>query len=359
MRWPWQNRDADDASADLETRSSYSDAVVAAILAQARGVTAQPTTTAALEACAGLVGRSFAGARIENAPDIIGDALTPSLMCMVGRALIRYGEIVLVPDVSDAGQLVLLPASSHTVTGTSDAWEYQVTLAGPSTTTTIKLPADGVCHFRYACDAARPWRGIGPLGVASLAGRLSAEVVKMLADEAASARGYVLAFPKDGADETLTQLSTDLSSAQGGLTLVESTSGNWSTDDSRSSGPRQDWTVKRIGADPPASMISLAEHSSNEIYAACGLSGLFTAGGESASREDFRRALVSTIAPIGKLVEQELRFKLEVPDLTLSWAELRASDLAGRARAFQSMVGGGMDVAKAAQLAGLLVEDDN
>ena len=48
--------------------------------------------------------------------------------------------------------------------------------------------------------------------------------------------------------------------------------------------------------------------------------------------------------------------KLEEP-ITLDWMELRAGDIAGRARAFQSMVGGGMDVAKAAAAAGLMVED--
>ncbi len=36
-------------------------------------------------------------------------------------------------------------------------------------------------------------------------------------------------------------------------------------------------------------------------------------------------------------------------------SNLAASDVQGRARAFQSMVGGGMDIAKAAGLAGLLV----
>ena len=41
----------------------------------------------------------------------------------------------------------------------------------------------------------------------------------------------------------------------------------------------------------------------------------------------------------------------------LSWQELRASDLSGRARAFQSMVGGGMDISKAISVAGLMVED--
>ena len=43
--------------------------------------------------------------------------------------------------------------------------------------------------------------------------------------------------------------------------------------------------------------------------------------------------------------------------MSLSWQELRASDLSGRARAFQSIVGGGMEVEWAAGLAGLMVED--
>ena len=42
---------------------------------------------------------------------------------------------------------------------------------------------------------------------------------------------------------------------------------------------------------------------------------------------------------------------------TLSWQELRASDLSGRARAFQSMVGGGMAIDQAVAVAGLMVDD--
>ena len=41
-------------------------------------------------------------------------------------------------------------------------------------------------------------------------------------------------------------------------------------------------------------------------------------------------------------------------DVTLGFDRLMASDLSGRARAFQSMVGGGMDPGKAAGLAGLM-----
>ena len=61
------------------------------------------------------------------------------------------------------------------------------------------------------------------------------------------------------------------------------------------------------------------------------------------------------IAPVSKLVELELSAKLDIA-VTLTHEEMRASDLAARARAFQSMVGGGMDPAKAAGLAGLMAD---
>ena len=74
-------------------------------------------------------------------------------------------------------------------------------------------------------------------------------------------------------------------------------------------------------------------------------------------RESWRQLLHATIAPLGRLVETELRDKLDAPALTLEWSELRASDIAGRARAFGSMVTAGMDVEKAAALSGLLMQE--
>ena len=71
-------------------------------------------------------------------------------------------------------------------------------------------------------------------------------------------------------------------------------------------------------------------------------------------REAWRQVLFGVVAPLGRAVQAELRLKLDSPGLVLTWDELRASDLAGRARAFQSMVGGGMEVSKAASLAGLM-----
>ncbi len=83
--------------------------------------------------------------------------------------------------------------------------------------------------------------------------------------------------------------------------------------------------------------------------------GVVSRSDGTALREAWRQFLFATIAPVSKLVELELSAKLDVA-VTLTHEEMRASDLAARARAFQSMVGGGMDPAKAAGLAGLMAD---
>ena len=113
-----------------------------------------------------------------------------------------------------------------------------------------------------------------------------------------------------------------------------------------------DWDRK-----PPASLVELVSVASQEVYAACGFNTALWGGSQAASvREAWRLALFGVLSPLGRLVESELQEKLE-DTVTLSWQELRASDLSGRARAFQSMVGGGMAVAEAVSIAGLMVED--
>ena len=107
-----------------------------------------------------------------------------------------------------------------------------------------------------------------------------------------------------------------------------------------------------------ASLVELLSASSQEVYAACGFNGALWGGSSSAAvREAWRLALFGILSPLGKLVEAELRAKLD-EDIPLSWRELRASDLSGRARAMQSMVNGGMAVTDAVSVAGLMVQED-
>ena len=344
----------------LEKRadSSYTDALVAAITANAGGkATAFPTATAALEACAGFVGRSFAGAVVKSDSGV-GRLLDPPLLSMVGRALIRRGEIVFYIDSSLDGGVALLPCESHDVDGGPNpaSWRYRCTLGGPERTHTFdSVPAEGVVHLSYARDPERAWRGHGPLYVASLGGRLSAETAAALADEASGPRGSFLPVPVDGEDGTIATMTGSIDRAKGRMLLAES--GDW---DNIASGASARYDQKRFGADPPSGLVELHKLASMEIYSACGVSPLiFAAGQGTAAREGYRQTLFTTIAPLGRLVETELRAKLDDPSISITWDELRAADITGRARAFQSMVGAGMDLSKAAALSGLLSPDED
>ena len=83
----------------LETRdSSYTDTLIGVLLSRAEGRTlAVPAATAALEACAGVVGRGFMSAEVKGRT-ILTDALTPDCLTLIGRSLIRRGELVFLID---------------------------------------------------------------------------------------------------------------------------------------------------------------------------------------------------------------------------------------------------------------------
>ena len=338
----------------LETReSAYSDAVIAALVSRAEGKSlALPSATAALEACAGTVGRGFAASEVRG-PDSIIQALTPQIMEMIGRALIRVGELVFLVDVT-GGRLRLIPAETHDITGGpfEDEWEYRLTLGGPSRTVTHEfVQAASVLHFRYASDPARPWRGNSPISVAHLAGKLSAETVRALGEEASGPVGSLLGLPVDGDDVTVKGLKSDIASARGKVALLEA--GDWDN----SGSAKVSLKTERFGPEPPSSLVELVTVASQEVYAACGFNAALWGGSQAASvREAWRLALFGVLSPLGRLVQAELQDKLE-DTVEIDWQELRASDLSGRARAFQSMVGGGMAVDQAVAVAGLMVVD--
>ena len=337
-------------------QASYADSVVEALLSRASGTHADVAATAAVEAAAGALSRAFASAEITpRTPATNG--ITPDVLAQIGRALIVPGEIVLILAVRQ-GRVHLLPAASFDVTGAADSstWRYRCDLAGPSGSVTVSRPAEGVIHCRYSTDSARPWVGVGPLDRARLSGRLSAELEAALGDEASGTRGHLLPIPTDGQDDTVTDLRRDIGSLHGKTALVETTAAAWG--DGRPMAPRGDYEPKRIGANPPASLATLRSDAARAVLSACGVPvELVTPGDGTGQREAWRRLLYGTVQPLAACVAAELAVKLDAPTLTLSFDRLFASDLSGRARAFQSLVGGGMPLDRAAALAGLLTED--
>ena len=341
--WPWGRTE--------RRESSYTDLRVQAAVSRASGTTAATVgATAALEACSGAVARAFAAADVSGGT-FARAALTPACLSFIGRTIIRRGEAVL---AIDAGAMRLVPSSSWDVQGEVDesSWTYRANLSAPSAVVTRSYPGDGIVHVRYSVDPERPWCGIGPLQAAALAGRLSANVSKALADESGTTTGYVLPLPVDGEDPTVAALKTDLRTSDGGLHLVESV--KTMHVGAPGSAPAADWKAQRLGPNPPAGEVSLLDSAFREVCAAVGVPvAMFTDSDGTGQRESFRRFLHLCVAPLGRIVEAELSAKLD-GDVTLSFDRLFAGDLSGRARAFQSLVGGGMDPAKAAALAGLM-----
>ena len=188
---------------------------------------------------------------------------------------------------------------------------------------------------------------------------VAANLEKRLGEEAGGSVAHLLPVPSDGGngtgDDPLAQLKGDIRKGKGKTLLLETTQAGFG--EGRSAAPQKDWVPSRIGADPPAVLPTLRSDAALSVLGACGvppsLASTVSSDG-TAQRESWRRFLHGSVQPLALLIAEELGEKLDVPDLSLSFDSLMASDLSGRARAFQSMVNGGMQIDKAAGLAGLM-----
>lgn len=342
-------------------QQSYTDVLVAALQAQASSLV-DTVGTAAVEASAGLLARAFAAAEVSG-PVWAKRAISPGFLEAVGRDLVRSGESLAVIDVSELGELALLPASSWDFQGEGPhpaGWRVEANLNGPSEVITVYRPWASVVYLTWGHLQGRPFAGRGPLGFAHTTARLQSETERSLADEAGGPVAQLLAVPQDGGDggddDPLKDLKSDLRTARGKALLLETTAAGWG--EGMSAAPRRDWTKSRMGPDPPDGLTKAMRQGFEEILASCGVPvALFSASDGTAQRESYRRFYSATVEPLAGCLARELSDKLET-DIKLGFSGRFAADLSGRARAFQSMVGAGMDAAKAAGLAGLMSPED-
>ncbi len=350
--WPFRKPVERRASTDF-TRS-HVDAIIAA--ASADGVNVGETAAAA--AASGLLARSFAAAMVK--PSVERTGLDASTLHEIGGAFILSGESVFLIEVTD-GMVMLTRASSWDIEGTAPAtWRYLLELPGPSDHWTVRAPAAQVLHFRAYQSAALPHRGRSPLALSGASAESLANAESQLRDELSGPVGRLIPAPLDqlgdgDEDDPLATLEASLAALRGRSALVPSMSRDWGA-----GGPQNatDWKSQRIGADPPDSVVRLRKEGHEAVLAAAGVPPmLFSAAGQAqASREALRQFLHMTVAPLARIVEVEATRKLAAP-VALDFTSLHASDVQGRARSFQSLVGGGMDVERAARLSGLLIDD--
>ena len=341
MKWPFSRT----TPGPQETRDdSATDLIIAAILSAARGTVAQGAS-AGLEIAAGYWQRGFATAAL--APSgVLADALLPHLG-FIGRELCRRGEAAFEINI-DRG-ITLLPASTITVTGSvhPDTWLYELTLSGPSEMLTRTLTPDRVLHLRYAVSPSFPWRGISPIEAGGTTKTLLNNLEQRLAEEAGAAVGSVIPVPSVSASGNL---QADLRALKGELVLVDSTGQNWGA--GATGAPPVDYPVRRIGADPPEVLARLRRESEQSVLAACGVpQSVLSAADGTASREGFRQFLHATLTPIAMQVSRQIAERFD-GGVDFDFDALYASDVQGRARGFQSLAKGGMEVERAARLTG-------
>ena len=355
--WPWRGRKAE----HRQTAVGYTASLTAALQAGAEGgLDTAPLATAALESAAGLYSRCLAAATVRGAPDV-GSALTPAVLSLIARNLIRRGEdhhLIVVRG----GRVELRPQGFVYATGPSAdpmSWMYQATEYGPSDSVHRWVPASAMLHCRYSVDASRPWLGVPPWSWAASTSQAVAALDRMVAREASGPFGALIGVPESpqldeaGDVRPLDAFRRDLALAQG-RTLVMERAGEWGNETPHSGAAGTRVEHVRFGMDRE-SVDPLRTATSQDVLAACGVppSLVVPNSDGTAQRESFRRFMHTSMAPLAKLIEAELRIKLDSPQLVLDLTGLHAADVSGRARSFKALVSSGVDPKDAARNTGV------
>ena len=330
----------------VEVRESYTDTVVARLISAASG-SGDGGALAAIEVAARWWGAGLASANVKPSTLALS-AVTPSLLDTVGRALCRSGESLHMIDVR-RGRVRLIACGSWTVSGNDDpaSWKYRVNLSGPDSTRAVTLAASSVVHVRYAPSPSRPWQGRSPVRLAVDTARVAGLLETATAAELGFTQTQMLTPRRSAGDygvaesltpDTISKIVTAFSEhVHTGAFVLPA-----------------DVTPQRLGPEPPDSFALLRDRFENSILAMCGIPPALVAarGTGTAMRESFRQVLHSLLKPLGALLAEELREKLD-PAAALDFSALRAGDITGSARAFGSLVTAGLTPQSAATIVGL------
>ena len=346
--WPFTKR--------TEDRASYTDAAIAQILADAGGQgTLDHRNLSAAQTAAAATGRALAAATVKGA-DTRRTGFTSAVLYDIGCALMLDGEGVFMIEVSSGGAVMLTRASDHEIIGGPDpaSWRYRVTLAGPTRNRQLNVPGETIFHPRVNMAPQQPHKGRSPFDLPGDSVRMAAGLERLLADEAGAPSGFVLPYPEKVS--ALDAIKSDLAKARGRTQLVPSMSKSW---EGARAGAPSDWKPQRLGFNPPAEAAKIRESLFGELLAVAGIPvAMFAAGARAeGKREALRQWLHTALEPLSEVIETEARDKLSA-EVSFDFTALNASDIQGRARAFQSLVAGGMPLEQAAAASGILTPED-
>ncbi|MDE0679589.1 MAG: hypothetical protein OXI11_05140 [Gammaproteobacteria bacterium] len=326
---------------DLETENrTYSDIVTNALLDAAMD-TAGDAYISALETSAGALSRAFTAAIVTGA----GGAISPWVMAQIGRGLVEAGESVWHRVGMRLERVDNYDFPGRTIT------RYNLNMTDGRV---IQADASRVLHVRWNVNIHNG-RGLGPLMQARALRTMMQRLEESMSDELSAAVGYLLPIPDDGQSENVQALRDQIAALKGKIAVIETARAGWGQGPAQ--GPRRELDLQRLGPNIPASSVDLYQAARNAVFAACGYPvALVGIEDGTAQREAWRRYLHGTVAPLGRLVVEAAG--MAGLNISIAWDNLFASDIQGRARAFQSLVASGMSLERAAAASGILEPAD-
>lgn len=308
---------------------------------------------AARELAAGMVSRAFMSAEISPA----NPALDPLTLSQIARELVSNGDSIWRITVS-GGALKLYPCAWTQIYGDSpdvDSWVYECSNATPTGGLIVKkVPAADVLHFRYSYESDTSWDGKSAFSRSRDSVQAGTNNESRLSDELQQPSGSIIPAPiGGGSDDDFSALQSSLSKLRGGPLLVESMDSSWGGGVRHNTGNVGGWSQMRLGARPPAELVKLLTELTSLNAMSAGIPAELSRNDASSQskREALRQLLHTTVKPLGRLVEYEIAKKLESP-IKLSFRELYAADVQGRARSLKSLVDAGIDLQQARELTG-------
>ena len=325
--------------------SDYSAALSRAFEDLAGATQPDASTTAAAAFAIGTISRAFAVAEID------GVDLDANVMASIGKTLVLRGNAVYDVRADPVGGLTLIPSPSWDIFGPADpaAWNYRLSLNGPSTMTDVERSGADVLHFRINALPESPWAGRSPLVAAGFSARLLAMVELRMSEEAGARVGTLLGTPPLSADSNAA-LRADLKMLGGGVALVEHGGGNFGRQ--AQGGNQVDWRASRLGSNFPEGNVALRRDVSSDVISAFGVPHALYAGSEGGNAREAWRVFGIAMDAYGAIVAAELTAKLERP-IVVSFKRLASIDIAARARAVGVLATAGVPLDAALEAADL------
>ena len=172
--------------AQLEVTGDYTDQQLGVLFGEISGAVISGGI-AAVEAVAGRVASMLSVARMSKAGRRAEQALTPTVLAMIGRQLIQRGESLHAVKVRRDGSIYLCPAQEvWTVEGGEDPeeWVVDATLAGAQTLYHYVALRPAWLHIIRDARPGYPWQGVSALKRAQVTNAMATAAEDALLREA-------------------------------------------------------------------------------------------------------------------------------------------------------------------------------